>query len=61
LRDISFRQKFSVQVLALVPPDSRTFDYNPEPEQALLPGMTLIVLGEADHVKHLRRVLQAAD
>jgi len=46
LRDISFRQKFSVQVLALVPPDSRTFDYNPEPEQALLPGMTLIVLGD---------------
>jgi voltage-gated potassium channel len=57
LRSASFQQKFGVQVLASQPKGAQRFDYTPDPDEPIVAGTTLVVLGDTEHVKRLRQAL----
>jgi len=54
LREARVREKFGMTVLAVRENESGTWRYNPEADQKLAPGMTLVVLGSAEQVSKLR-------
>jgi len=56
LAQVPIRQKTNLLVVALHEP-SGEFIYNPSPDQALEPGIRLIVIGEPDDVQKLRKLL----
>jgi len=58
LRDASFREEFSVQIMALRAGDDERFDYSPDPDKPIAARTTLIVLGEAGNVARLREALE---
>jgi voltage-gated potassium channel len=53
LRDADIRGRYGMGVLAIRANDGGRFEYNPDPERVLVPGVTLIVLGSAEQVKKL--------
>ncbi len=55
LRDAKIRERFGMTVLALRGRDAATWIYNPDADERLEPGMTLVVLGSPDQVASLRR------
>lgn len=57
LRDAPIRKETNLLVIAVRQPETREFVYNPEPDFVLNPGMTLVVMGEADGVKKLRALV----
>lgn len=54
LRDARVRERFGMTVLAVRESESTPWRYNPEADQKLGPGMTLVVLGSAEQVAKLR-------
>jgi voltage-gated potassium channel len=56
LRDARVRERFGMTVLAVRASDNQSWVYNPDADEKLGPGMTLVVLGSADQVAELRRV-----
>ncbi len=59
LREAPIRKETNLLVIAVRLP-SREFLYNPEPDFVLDEGMTLVVMGEPDGVKKLRRIMAAS-
>lgn len=55
LRDARVRERFGMTVLAVRARDHQ-WVYNPDANERLAPGMTLVVLGSAEQVAELRRV-----
>jgi voltage-gated potassium channel len=53
LKDTNIRRETKVLVIAVRMPDGR-YEYNPDPEFALVAGATLIVLAETAEMKRLR-------
>lgn len=56
LRDARVRERFGMTVLAVRASDQQSWVYNPDANEKLGPGMTLVVLGSAEQVAELRRV-----
>ena len=56
LRAARVRERFGMTVLAVRASDNQSWVYNPDADEALAPGMTLVVLGSAEQVAELRRV-----
>jgi voltage-gated potassium channel len=56
LRDARVRERFGMTVLAVRASDNQSWVYNPDADEKLGPGMTLVVLGSAEQVAELRRV-----
>jgi len=56
LRDARVRERFGMTVLAVRASDNQSWVYNPDADERLGPGMTLVVLGSAEQVAELRRV-----
>jgi voltage-gated potassium channel len=56
LRDARVRERFGMTVLAVRASDDQSWVYNPDANERLGPGMTLVVLGSAEQVAELRRV-----
>ena len=56
LRDARVRERFGMTVLAVRASDNQSWVYNPDANEKLGPGMTLVVLGSAEQVAELRRV-----
>jgi voltage-gated potassium channel len=54
LRDARIRERFGMTVLAVRASDNQSWVYNPDPNEKLGPGMTLVVLGSAEQVTELR-------
>ncbi len=54
LRDARVRERFGMTVLAMRPGDEGEWTYNPDANEKLSVGMTLVVLGSADQVKALQ-------
>src|SRR5215475_5569747 len=59
LRDARVRERFGMTVLAIRGKDDQSWTYNPDANEALGPGMTLVVLGSAEQVLALRRETSA--
>lgn len=57
LKETPIRRETRLLVVAVRSKD-RTFVYNPDPDYCLLGGTTLIVMGEAESVVKLRRILE---
>jgi voltage-gated potassium channel len=55
LRDARIREQFGMTVLAVRASDNQSWVYNPGSDEAIGPGMTLVVLGSAEQVAELRR------
>jgi len=55
LRDARIRERFGMTVLAVRASDNQSWVYNPGSDEAIGPGMTLVVLGSAEQVAELRR------
>jgi len=55
LREARVRERFGMTVLAIRSADNSSWTYNPDPEQKIAPGMTLVVLGSTEQVAELRR------
>ena len=58
LRDARVRERFGMTVLAVRASDNQSWVYNPDANEKLGPGMTLVVLGSAEQVAELRRVAE---
>ena len=58
LRDARVRERFGMTVLAVRKTDNQSWVYNPDADETLGPGMTLVVLGSAVQVAELRRVAE---
>jgi voltage-gated potassium channel len=56
LRDARVRERFGMTVLAVRASDNQSWVYNPDANEKLGPGMTLVVLGSAEQLAELRRV-----
>lgn len=56
LRDARVRERFGMTVLAVRASDNQSWVYNPDANEKLGPGMTLVVLGSTEQVAELRRV-----
>jgi voltage-gated potassium channel len=54
LREAKVRERFGMTVLAIRGRDDQSWTYNPDANEALGPGMTLVVLGSAEQVLALR-------
>ena len=54
LRDARVRERFGMTVLAVRSSDNSGWTYNPDANEKLGPGMTLVVLGSAEQVAALR-------
>lgn len=59
LRDARVRERFGMTVLALRGKDSPSWTYNPDANEKLGPGMTLVVLGSPEQVSKLRTETRA--
>jgi voltage-gated potassium channel len=55
LRDVRVRERFGMTVLAVRASDNQSWVYNPDANEKLGPGMTLVVLGSPEQVAELRR------
>jgi voltage-gated potassium channel len=60
LKDAPIRRETRLLVVAIRGAD-RKFAYNPEPDHVITEGTTLIVLGEAESVNKLQRIMDGAD
>jgi voltage-gated potassium channel len=60
LRDARIRERFGVTVMALRVNEAASWTYNPGPDEKLVPGMILVVLGSPDQVAALRAQAEAA-
>jgi voltage-gated potassium channel len=56
LRDARVRERFGMTVLAVRASDNQSWVYNPDANEKIGPGMTLVVLGSTEQVAELRRV-----
>jgi len=56
LREARVRERFGMTVLAVRASDNQSWVYNPDADERLGPGMTLVVLGSAEQVAELRRI-----
>jgi voltage-gated potassium channel len=56
LRDARVRERFGMTVLAVRASDDQSWVYNPDADEKLGAGMTLVVLGSSEQVAELRRV-----
>ena len=56
LRDARVRERFGMTVLAMRGKDDQNWTYNPDAQEKLAPGMTLVVLGSTAQVNELRKV-----
>jgi voltage-gated potassium channel len=56
LRDARVRERFGMTVLAVRASDNQSWVYNPDANEKLGPGMTLVVLGSIEQVAELRRI-----
>jgi voltage-gated potassium channel len=56
LREARVRERFGMTVLAMRAGDSQSWVYNPDADERLGPGTTLVVLGSAEQVAELRRL-----
>jgi voltage-gated potassium channel len=54
LRDAKIRERYGMTVLAVRERDATYFTYNPDAEQKIAAGTTLVVLGSVEQVKKLR-------
>ena len=54
LRDARIRERFGMTVLAVSASDTSGWTYNPDANEKIGPGMTLVVLGSAEQVATLR-------
>lgn len=54
LRDAKIRERYGMTVLAVRSKDAPSFTYNPEEDQKLAVGTTLVVLGSVEQVTKLR-------
>jgi len=59
LREARVRERFGMTVLAVRPSDNTPWSYNPDANEKIAPGMTLVVLGSPEQVAALR--VAAAD
>jgi voltage-gated potassium channel len=55
LREARLRERFGMTVLAVRASDNQSWVYNPDANEKLGSGMTLVVLGSTDQVAQLRR------
>jgi voltage-gated potassium channel len=55
LGDARVREQFGMTVLAVRASDNQSWIYNPDADEKLGPGMTLVVLGSVEQVAELRR------
>jgi voltage-gated potassium channel len=55
LRDARVRERFGMTVLAVRGRDQQSWVYNPDADEPLGPGMTLVVLGSSEQVAELRK------
>jgi len=55
LREARVRERFGMTVLAVRGSDNLSWVYNPDADEKLGPGMTLVVLGSTEQVGELRR------
>ncbi len=55
LRDARVRERFGMTVLAMRPGDKAEWTYNPDANEKLTVGMTLVVLGSAEQVTALQQ------
>jgi voltage-gated potassium channel len=55
LRDARIRERFGMTVLAVRRSADGAWTYNPDAQEKIGPGMTLVVLGSAEQVAELRR------
>ncbi|HEU4731157.1 MAG TPA: NAD-binding protein [Kofleriaceae bacterium] len=56
LREARVRERFGMTVLAVRASDNQSWVYNPEADEKIGAGMTLVVLGSAEQVAELRRL-----
>jgi voltage-gated potassium channel len=56
LRAARVRERFGMTVLAVRASDNQSWVYNPDADEKLETGMTLVVLGSAEQVAELRRL-----
>jgi voltage-gated potassium channel len=56
LREARVRERFGMTVLAVRASDNQSWVYNPDANEKLGPGMTLVVLGSTEQLAELRRV-----
>ncbi|HET7503461.1 MAG TPA: TrkA family potassium uptake protein, partial [Kofleriaceae bacterium] len=56
LREARVRERFGMTVLAVRASDNQSWVYNPDANEQLGAGMTLVVLGSAEQVAELRRL-----
>ncbi|MEO8706144.1 MAG: potassium channel protein [Kofleriaceae bacterium] len=54
LRDARVRERFGMTVLAVRGSDNQSWTYNPDADEKIGPGMTLVVLGSPAQVEKLR-------
>ena len=59
LKDTPIRRETKALVVAVRAGD-RTFIYNPDPEFSIVTGTTLIVMGEAESIVKLRKLVNGA-
>jgi K+/H+ antiporter YhaU regulatory subunit KhtT len=52
------RERFGMTVLAMRAAGSQEWSYNPDPNEKLKFGMTLVVLGSADQVAQMRKEIK---
>jgi voltage-gated potassium channel len=55
LREARVRERFGMTVLAVRAIDQQSWVYNPDADERLGPGMTLVVLGSSEQVAELRK------
>ncbi|NGP88642.1 potassium channel family protein [Fodinibius halophilus] len=54
LAEAQIRQKYFVVIIAIIPEDKDTIQFNPGSNDQINVGDSLIVLGDVDRIKHLR-------
>jgi voltage-gated potassium channel len=54
LEEANIRQKYSVIIIAISPAESKQIQFNPEGEDSLSEGDSLILLGDFEHIKDFR-------
>jgi voltage-gated potassium channel len=58
LREARVRERFGMTVLAVRASDNLSWVYNPDADEKLGPGMTLVVLGSSEQVAELRHLTE---
>lgn len=54
LAEAQIRQKYSVVVIAIIPDDKQTIEFNPRGDDTLSKGDSLILIGDFEHIKKFR-------